>query len=139
MELGQLAALEGSLFDSLLALLDRLKGDMMGRLLDWTMREFKEKAKPYSQNRYNRNLGGGFGPLCWALGSKSLDVCGSGGLVASSVHCGPARLCLLPPSGTVAFNRLRIYITFFLILVGGCLFHPSRTSPACHCPVRHVQ
>uniref|UniRef100_A0A674PMZ7 RAD50-interacting protein 1 n=1 Tax=Takifugu rubripes TaxID=31033 RepID=A0A674PMZ7_TAKRU len=52
MELGQLAALEGSLFDSLLALLDRLKGDMMGRLLDWTMREFKEKAKPYSQNRW---------------------------------------------------------------------------------------
>lgn len=51
MELGQLAALEGSLFDSLLALLDRLKGDMMGRLLDWTMRELKEKAKPYSQNR----------------------------------------------------------------------------------------
>lgn len=64
MELGQLAALEGSLFDSLLALLDRLKGDMMGRLLDWTMREFKEKAKPYSQNRYNGNLNGAFGPLC---------------------------------------------------------------------------
>lgn len=75
MELGQLAALEGSLFDSLLALLDRLKGDMMGRLLDWTMREFKEKAKPYSQNRYKRNLNGAFGPLCWTLGSKSLDVC----------------------------------------------------------------
>lgn len=51
MELGRLAALEGSLFDNLLALLDRLKGDMMGRLLDWTMRELKEKAKPYSQNR----------------------------------------------------------------------------------------
>lgn len=51
MELGQLAAMEGSLFDSLLALLERLKGDMMGRLLDWTMRELKEKAKPYSQNR----------------------------------------------------------------------------------------
>ena len=51
MELGQLAALEGSLFDSLLALLERLKGDMMGRLLDWTMRELKEKARPYSQNR----------------------------------------------------------------------------------------
>lgn len=51
MELGQLAALEGSLFDSLLALLERLKGDMMWRLLDWTVREFKEKAKAYSQNR----------------------------------------------------------------------------------------
>lgn len=51
MEVGQLAALEGSLFDSLLALLERLKGDMMGRLLEWTMRGLKEKAKPYSQNR----------------------------------------------------------------------------------------
>lgn len=57
MELGQLAALEGSLFDSLLALLDRLKGDMMGRLLDWTMRELKEKAKPYSQNRSQPEAG----------------------------------------------------------------------------------
>lgn len=51
LELGQLAALEGSLFDGLLALLERLKGDMMGRLLEWTMRELKDKAKPYSQNR----------------------------------------------------------------------------------------
>ncbi|KAM3587503.1 uncharacterized protein V6R79_007175 [Siganus canaliculatus] len=52
MELGRLASLEGSLFEGLLALLDRLKGDMMGRLLDWTMREITEKAKPYCQERW---------------------------------------------------------------------------------------
>lgn len=51
MEVGRLASLEGSLFDGLLALLERLKGDMMGRLLEWTMREITEKAKPYCQNR----------------------------------------------------------------------------------------
>lgn len=51
MEMGRLASLEGSLFDGLLALLDRLKGDMLGRLLDFLMREIKEKAKPYCQER----------------------------------------------------------------------------------------
>ena len=51
MELGRLASLEGSLFEGLLALLDRLKGDMMGRLLEWTMREITEKAKTYSHDR----------------------------------------------------------------------------------------
>uniref|UniRef100_A0AAX7SUP3 RAD50-interacting protein 1 n=1 Tax=Astatotilapia calliptera TaxID=8154 RepID=A0AAX7SUP3_ASTCA len=52
MEMGRLASLEGSLFDGLLALLDRLKGDMLGRLLDFLMREIKEKAKPYCQERW---------------------------------------------------------------------------------------
>uniref|UniRef100_A0A4W6EI85 RAD50-interacting protein 1 n=1 Tax=Lates calcarifer TaxID=8187 RepID=A0A4W6EI85_LATCA len=52
MEVGRLASLEGSLFEGLLALLDRLKGDMMGRLLEWTMREITEKARPYSQDRW---------------------------------------------------------------------------------------
>ncbi|XP_060922720.1 RAD50-interacting protein 1 [Limanda limanda] len=52
MELGRLASLEGSLFEGLLALLDRLKGDMMGRLLEWTMREITEKAKPFSHDRW---------------------------------------------------------------------------------------
>ncbi|XP_035003884.1 RAD50-interacting protein 1 isoform X1 [Hippoglossus stenolepis] len=52
MELGRLASLEGSLFEGLLALLDRLKGDMMGRLLEWTMREITEKAKQYSHDRW---------------------------------------------------------------------------------------
>ncbi|KAK9525264.1 hypothetical protein VZT92_015991 [Zoarces viviparus] len=52
MEVGRLASLEGSLFEGLLALLDRLKGDMMGRLLEWTMREITEKAKPYGQDRW---------------------------------------------------------------------------------------
>lgn len=50
-EIGRLASLEGSLFEVLLALLERLKGDMMGRLLEWTVREISEKAKPYSQDR----------------------------------------------------------------------------------------
>lgn len=50
-EVGRLASLEGSLFEGLLALLDRLKGDMMGRLLEWTMREITEKAKAYCQDR----------------------------------------------------------------------------------------
>lgn len=52
MELGRLASLEGSLFDGLLALLERLKGDMLGRLLDWTMREMTDKARPYCQDRW---------------------------------------------------------------------------------------
>ncbi|RVE56273.1 hypothetical protein OJAV_G00219690 [Oryzias javanicus] len=52
MEVGRLASLEGSLFDGLLALLDRLKADMLGRLLDFLMREISEKAKPYCQERW---------------------------------------------------------------------------------------
>ncbi|XP_045928088.1 RAD50-interacting protein 1 isoform X1 [Micropterus dolomieu] len=52
MEVGRLASLEGSLFEGLLALLERLKGDMMGRLLEWTIREITEKAKPYRQDRW---------------------------------------------------------------------------------------
>lgn len=51
MEVGRLASLEGSLFEGLLALLDRLRGDMMGRLLEWTMREIIQKARPYCQDR----------------------------------------------------------------------------------------
>ncbi|XP_041637314.1 RAD50-interacting protein 1 [Cheilinus undulatus] len=52
MELGRLASLEGSLFEGLLSLLDRLKADMMGRLLEWTMREITEKSKPYCSDRW---------------------------------------------------------------------------------------
>ncbi|KAM3858925.1 RAD50-interacting protein 1 [Diretmus argenteus] len=52
LEVGHLASLEGSLFEGLLALLDRLRGDMMGRLLDAVMREVKEKAGPYCQDRW---------------------------------------------------------------------------------------
>ena len=51
MEVGRLASLEGSLFEGLLSLLERLKGDMMGRLLDGILREITEKAKPYCQDR----------------------------------------------------------------------------------------
>ncbi|XP_054608394.1 RAD50-interacting protein 1 isoform X1 [Dunckerocampus dactyliophorus] len=52
MEMGRLASLEGSLFEGLLALLDRLKGDMMGRLLDGIMRDITEKATAYCQDRW---------------------------------------------------------------------------------------
>ncbi|XP_037552024.1 RAD50-interacting protein 1 [Nematolebias whitei] len=52
MEVGRLASLEGSLFDGLLSLLDRLKGDMLGRLLDFLMRDIAEKAKPYCHERW---------------------------------------------------------------------------------------
>ncbi|XP_068615700.1 RAD50-interacting protein 1-like [Brachionichthys hirsutus] len=51
-DIGRLASLEGSLFEGLLALLDRLKGDMMGRMLEWTMRDVAERAKPYCQDRW---------------------------------------------------------------------------------------
>lgn len=51
-ESGRLASLEGSLFEGLLALLERLRGDMFGRLLDAVMRDVKEKAQPYCRDRY---------------------------------------------------------------------------------------
>lgn len=51
-ETGRLASLEGSLFEGLLALLERLRGDMLGRLLDAVMRDVKEKAQPYCKDRY---------------------------------------------------------------------------------------
>ncbi|XP_061662102.1 RAD50-interacting protein 1 [Syngnathoides biaculeatus] len=51
-EMGRLASLESSLFDGLLALLDRLRGDMMGRLLDGIMRDVTEKAKAYCRDRW---------------------------------------------------------------------------------------
>lgn len=47
-----MASLEGSLFESLLALLDRLRGDMIGRLLDTVMRDVREKAQSYRQDRW---------------------------------------------------------------------------------------
>ncbi|XP_061523880.1 RAD50-interacting protein 1 [Phycodurus eques] len=51
-ETGRLASLESSLFDGLLALLDRLRGDMTGRLLDGIMRDVTEKAKAYRRDRW---------------------------------------------------------------------------------------
>ncbi|KAI4876051.1 hypothetical protein NFI96_030100 [Prochilodus magdalenae] len=51
-ESGRLASLEGSLFEGLLALLERLRGDMLGRLLDAVMRDVKEKAQPYCKDRW---------------------------------------------------------------------------------------
>ncbi|XP_057711106.1 RAD50-interacting protein 1 [Corythoichthys intestinalis] len=52
MEMGRLASLESSLFEGLLALLDRLRNDMIGRLLDGIMRDITEKTKVYSQDRW---------------------------------------------------------------------------------------
>uniref|UniRef100_A0A4W4DQ79 RAD50-interacting protein 1 n=1 Tax=Electrophorus electricus TaxID=8005 RepID=A0A4W4DQ79_ELEEL len=46
-ESGRLASLEGSLFEELLALLERLRGDMLGRLWEAVMRDVKEKAQLY--------------------------------------------------------------------------------------------
>ncbi|XP_028306754.1 RAD50-interacting protein 1-like isoform X1 [Gouania willdenowi] len=51
-ELGRLASLEGSLFDDLLALLERLREDMMGRLLEWNMRDIMDKSRAYTQQRW---------------------------------------------------------------------------------------
>ncbi|KAG9280328.1 RAD50-interacting protein 1 [Astyanax mexicanus] len=51
-ESGRLASLEGSLFEGLLALLERLRGDMLGRLLEAVMRDIKEKAYPYSRDKW---------------------------------------------------------------------------------------
>ncbi|KAG7455788.1 hypothetical protein MATL_G00244810 [Megalops atlanticus] len=51
-EAGRLASLEGSLFEGLLGLLERLRGDMMGRLLEAVMREVRDKAQPYCRDRW---------------------------------------------------------------------------------------
>uniref|UniRef100_A0A3B3ZZV7 RAD50-interacting protein 1 n=1 Tax=Periophthalmus magnuspinnatus TaxID=409849 RepID=A0A3B3ZZV7_9GOBI len=51
-ELGRLASLETSLFQGLLGLLDRLRADMTGRLLDTIMREVSDKARPYCHDRW---------------------------------------------------------------------------------------
>jgi hypothetical protein len=50
-ESGRLASLEGSLFEGLLGLLERLRGDMLGRLLEAVMRDVQKKAQPYCRDR----------------------------------------------------------------------------------------
>ncbi|XP_061817223.1 RAD50-interacting protein 1 [Nerophis lumbriciformis] len=52
LEVGRLASLEGSLFQGLLALLERLKGDMMGRLLDAILRDVTDSANAYCHDRW---------------------------------------------------------------------------------------
>ncbi|KAJ8008790.1 hypothetical protein DPEC_G00082080 [Dallia pectoralis] len=49
-ETGRLASLEGSLFEGLVGLLERLKGDMLGRLLEAVMRDVREKAQVYCKD-----------------------------------------------------------------------------------------
>ncbi|MGH0146996.1 UNVERIFIED_CONTAM: hypothetical protein FKN15_009128 [Acipenser sinensis] len=44
---GRLASLEGSVFDEMITLLERLRQDMMGRLVEFILREARERAKPY--------------------------------------------------------------------------------------------
>lgn len=73
-EVGRLASLEDSLFEGLLALLERLKGDMMGRLLEWSMREISEKAKPYSQERCEAANSCGKCSLCSRRASVSVSA-----------------------------------------------------------------
>ncbi|XP_062373666.1 RAD50-interacting protein 1 [Sardina pilchardus] len=51
-ETGRLASLEGSLFEELLGLLERLRGDMMGRLLDAVMRDVRDKTQSYIRDRW---------------------------------------------------------------------------------------
>ncbi|XP_066561611.1 RAD50-interacting protein 1 isoform X2 [Amia ocellicauda] len=51
-EAGRLASLEGSVFDGLLGLLERLRGDMLARLLDAIMRDIRDKAQPYCRDRW---------------------------------------------------------------------------------------
>uniref|UniRef100_A0A8C7LEK7 RAD50-interacting protein 1 n=1 Tax=Oncorhynchus kisutch TaxID=8019 RepID=A0A8C7LEK7_ONCKI len=51
-ESGRLASLEGSLFEGLLGLLERLRGDMLGRLLEAVMRDVQKKAQPYCRDRW---------------------------------------------------------------------------------------
>ncbi|CAB1346280.1 unnamed protein product [Coregonus sp. 'balchen'] len=51
-ESGRLASLEGSLFEGLLGLLERLRGDMLGRLLEAVMRDVREKAQSYCRDRW---------------------------------------------------------------------------------------
>ncbi|XP_062339516.1 RAD50-interacting protein 1 [Osmerus eperlanus] len=52
LELGRLASLEGSLFEGLEALLERLRADMLGRLLEAVLRDVKEHAQPYCRERW---------------------------------------------------------------------------------------
>uniref|UniRef100_A0A6Q2XCT6 RAD50-interacting protein 1 n=1 Tax=Esox lucius TaxID=8010 RepID=A0A6Q2XCT6_ESOLU len=51
-ETGRLASLEGSVFEGLLGLLERLGGDMLGRLLEAVIRDVREKAQAYSKDRW---------------------------------------------------------------------------------------
>ncbi|KAL0967195.1 hypothetical protein UPYG_G00249030 [Umbra pygmaea] len=51
-EIGRLASLDGSLFEGILGLLERLRADMLGRLLEALMRDVREKAQPYCKDRW---------------------------------------------------------------------------------------
>ncbi|KAJ8269802.1 hypothetical protein COCON_G00124090 [Conger conger] len=51
-EAGRLASLEDSLFQGLLGLLERLREDMLGRLLEAVMREVREKGQAYARDRW---------------------------------------------------------------------------------------
>lgn len=51
LQLGQLAAMESSVFDDMVNLLERLKHDMLTRQVDHVFREVKDAAKLYKKER----------------------------------------------------------------------------------------
>ncbi|KAG9490011.1 hypothetical protein GDO78_005755 [Eleutherodactylus coqui] len=51
LQLGQLASMEISVFDDMINLLERLKNDMLSRLVEHVFREVKEGAKMYKKER----------------------------------------------------------------------------------------
>ncbi|XP_039625817.1 RAD50-interacting protein 1 [Polypterus senegalus] len=52
LQTGRLASMEGSVFDEMISLLERLRSDMMGRLVEFVLRETKEAARPYCKERW---------------------------------------------------------------------------------------
>ncbi|XP_044132702.1 RAD50-interacting protein 1 [Bufo gargarizans] len=52
LQLGQLASMEISVFDDMINLLERLKNDMLSRLVEHVFREVKEGAKMYKKERW---------------------------------------------------------------------------------------
>ncbi|XP_046525770.1 RAD50-interacting protein 1 isoform X2 [Equus quagga] len=52
LQLGQLAAMESSVFDDMVNLLERLKHDMLTRQVDHVFREVKDAAKLYKKERW---------------------------------------------------------------------------------------
>ncbi|XP_029471185.1 RAD50-interacting protein 1 isoform X2 [Rhinatrema bivittatum] len=52
LQLGQLASMETSVFDDMINLLERLKNDMLTRLVDHVFKEVKETTKLYKKERW---------------------------------------------------------------------------------------
>uniref|UniRef100_A0A8C5R606 RAD50-interacting protein 1 n=1 Tax=Leptobrachium leishanense TaxID=445787 RepID=A0A8C5R606_9ANUR len=52
LQLGQLASMEISVFDDMINLLERLKNDMLSRLVDYVFKEVKEATRMYKKERW---------------------------------------------------------------------------------------